>query len=158
MEKWLSRQSHKLKIGSSNLSGATIREFYIALPVLIFKMNQDYIKTLSSPKWRRKRQQIFKRDHYRCTCCGNDRNLIVHHTFYFADYRDPWKYPNESLLTLCQKCHKEYHEFHENEIRKEKKIMRVVFHNKKVKTKKQINEAKILKRLKAREKAIGLTS
>ena len=131
-------------------------------------MDQDYIKTLSFPKWKRKRQQIFKRDHYRCTCCGNNHNLIVHHTYYFGDFRNPWEYPDKSLLTLCKDCHKQYHEFHENEIRKAKKIIRVVFHNKKAKKQKKTNrlleysrfgyDPKTIRRLRTRERAIGLTS
>ncbi len=37
------------------------------------------------------------------------RGIHVHHTFYRLG-RDPWDYPNESLQTLCRKCHHELHQ------------------------------------------------
>jgi 5-methylcytosine-specific restriction endonuclease McrA len=77
----------------------------------------NYFRKLKSPKWRKKREKILQRDKYRCTCCGSNKNLIVHHTFYFENYPDPWLYPDKSLLTLCDSCHREYHEYHENIIR-----------------------------------------
>ncbi len=36
-------------------------------------------------------------------------DIHVHHTFYQLG-RDPWDYPNESLQTLCRKCHHELHQ------------------------------------------------
>ena len=80
--------------------------------------NMNYLKKLESRKWREKREEILKRDHFRCTCCGNEKNLIVHHTYYIAGFPNPWEYPNKSLLTLCNKCHTEFHEYHEIIIRK----------------------------------------
>lgn len=37
------------------------------------------------------------------------RYLQVHHKHYVYG-RPPWKYPDKSLITLCNKCHKELHE------------------------------------------------
>jgi 5-methylcytosine-specific restriction endonuclease McrA len=72
-------------------------------------LNSEYIKLLSDPRWHKKRLRIFKRDGYKCTVCGKKQRIEAHHTFYYEDYREPWLYPNSSLITLCKNCHKEYH-------------------------------------------------
>jgi hypothetical protein len=71
-----------------------------------------YRKGLDNPNWAKKRAKILKRDEYKCTACGSDKDLQVHHTYYVKG-AEPWWYPDESLLTLCGKCHHEYHEYHE---------------------------------------------
>ena len=38
--------------------------------------------------------------------------LHVHHTYYI-NHLPPWMYPDDSLLTVCKKCHEEYHRTHE---------------------------------------------
>jgi len=83
--------------------------------------NSAYIEKLNDKRWIRKRNRIFKRDKYRCTACGGKENIQVHHNFYYSDYRDPWLYPDDSLLTVCRKCHLEFHEHHETETRDIKK-------------------------------------
>ena len=80
-------------------------------------MNPGYQKLLNDPRWIKKRTKIFKRDKYQCTVCGSKNNLECHHTFYYKNYRKPWLYPNNSLLTLCNKCHREYHLYNEIEIK-----------------------------------------
>ena len=35
--------------------------------------------------------------------------LNVHHTYYIEG-RKPWEYDNETLVTLCEDCHKKRHE------------------------------------------------
>lgn len=83
--------------------------------------NIQYTEKLKNKKWIKKRNRIFKRDKYRCTVCGGEKDLQVHHTFYYSDHRDPWLYPDDSLLTVCRKCHLEFHYHHETEIRELKK-------------------------------------
>lgn len=80
-------------------------------------MNDWYRKQLSNPKWNKKRKKILKRDNYKCTACQSTRKLVVHHTFYYDKFINPWLYPDKSLLTLCSKCHLEYHEHFEVEIK-----------------------------------------
>jgi 5-methylcytosine-specific restriction endonuclease McrA len=94
----------------------------------------NYLYLLSLPKWKNKRNEIFKRDSYKCTCCGADRNLVVHHTFYYKEVVNPWQYPSDSLLTLCRKCHDNYHLTHENIIKDKP------FHKKKRNKKKKDRE------------------
>src|SRR4051812_4429925 len=54
------------------------------------------------PRWQKKRLEIMQRDEFSCRKCGNDQaTLNVHHTFY-SPGRDPWDYPDASLVTLCE--------------------------------------------------------
>jgi len=72
-----------------------------------------YQEFLLDPRWLKKRKKILKRDNYCCTACGSNENLQVHHTYYLKCHVFPWSYPDDSLLTVCDKCHKHYHETHE---------------------------------------------
>lgn len=68
----------------------------------------DYSNQLKSPKWQRKRLEIFSRDNFTCVECGDDKNTLhVHH----QEYKncEIWDYPNESLITLCESCHNKKH-------------------------------------------------
>jgi hypothetical protein len=69
-----------------------------------------YSERLRDPRWQKKRLEIMQRDGFACTLCQDERaTLNVHHCYYEQD-RDPWDYPDTSLLTLCQPCHeKETH-------------------------------------------------
>ena len=65
----------------------------------------EYQKKLRHPKWQKKRLQILQETDFRCSICDNDDlELQVHH-IYYEKGKDPWDYPNESLLGLCIKCH-----------------------------------------------------
>ena len=74
---------------------------------------QKYYRSLKSRKWRNLREKVLKRDEYRCTTCGSKQSLVVHHTFYYWEYTEPWEYPLESLITLCDNCHDDFHKHHE---------------------------------------------
>lgn len=66
---------------------------------------KPYHERLRDPRWQRKRLEIMDRDRFACQfCLAKDKTLNVHHGFY-AKGRDPWDYPDESLLTLCEECH-----------------------------------------------------
>jgi len=86
------------------------------------------------PKWIAKRNRILKRDGYKCTSCGSKDDLRVHHTYYINNLA-LWSYPDESLLTVCNKCHYEYHLTHENIILKR--------HPHKIKSNRQLKREKI---------------
>lgn len=65
----------------------------------------EYSQLLKSPLWQRKRLEIFNRDSFKCRFCGNEHLQIhVHHLLYLPD-RNPWEYPDEYLVTLCETCH-----------------------------------------------------
>lgn len=66
---------------------------------------KNYKEKLLDPRWQRKRLEIFERDEWMCTgCIRGDKTLHVHHLDYLPN-RDPWDYPNEYLITLCEDCH-----------------------------------------------------
>lgn len=49
----------------------------------------------------RQRNNIFKRDKYKCVKCGNSKNLTIDHIIPFCR---GGKTENKNLQTLCQKC------------------------------------------------------
>lgn len=69
-----------------------------------------YAEKLKHPLWQRKRLEILNRDGFKCRGCGNgEKTLHVHHLKYTRG-RDPWDYPDASLVTLCEVCHETEHE------------------------------------------------
>lgn len=65
-----------------------------------------YSDKLKDPRWQRKRLKILERDDFKCQLCGDrEAPLSVHHKYYKNNY-DPWDYSDESLITLCEECHK----------------------------------------------------
>ena len=97
----------------------------------------DYSDLLENPLWLNKRKNILERDDNKCTVCGSKKNLQVHHTFYYKDQIAPWKYPDDSLLTLCKGCHQNWHEHSEIEIKE-----LVIIKKKKKKVKRNITPKK----------------
>ena len=73
---------------------------------------KNYKNLLLDGRWQMKKNQILQRDDYACQLCGakaeEGKTLHVHHTYY--DGRNPWDYEDDSLITLCDECHKEVHE------------------------------------------------
>lgn len=64
---------------------------------------KSYIEKLKDPRWNEKRNEIFKRDKWKCTECGSeDGKLNAHHKKYTGE---PWEASNEDLITLCSMCH-----------------------------------------------------
>lgn len=65
-----------------------------------------YQAKLKSPLWQRRRLHILTRDAFKCQMCGDTtKTLSVHHRHYLFN-RDPWDYPDDLLVTLCDACHK----------------------------------------------------
>ena len=87
------------------------------------KKYRTYSELLKDVKWKRKRMRILRRDHFQCTVCGSKESLRVHHTYY-VEGKLPWRYPENSLLTLCENCHYKWHTEHETEVRARKKHSR----------------------------------
>jgi len=66
----------------------------------------DYSEKLKDPRWQKRRLEIMQRDDWRCMSCGDGESpLHVHHRRYIKG-RDPWAYPESTLVTLCESCHK----------------------------------------------------
>jgi len=82
---------------------------------------KDYRDYLVSDSWKLLRQEVFKRDGYKCTKCNSPKNLVAHHLHYINLFNE---HINE-LETLCNKCHKIEH-------RRLNSIKRNRLHNRKV--------------------------
>lgn len=67
-----------------------------------------YRKQLKDDRWSQRRQEIMRRDGFRCRRCGAKSKLNVHHRWYIYG-RQPWQYPDRCLVTLCEKCHRHVH-------------------------------------------------
>ena len=80
--------------------------------------NLSYSDLLLTDEWKNKRGEIIQRDNNKCTKCGEIEQLQVHHTYYLNRNTYPWDYPNECLITLCEKCHNDFHSNNKNEYKK----------------------------------------
>jgi len=63
------------------------------------------------PKWQKKRLKILERDEYECRCCADTESKLNIHHFYYQRELKIWNYPDEHLITVCDKCHDKLHEF-----------------------------------------------
>ena len=68
-------------------------------------MSKEYWQKLQDPRWQKKRLEVFQRDGFKCSDCGNkELQLEVHHEYYISG-REPWEYPLSAFKTLCHPCH-----------------------------------------------------
>lgn len=68
-------------------------------------MKKSYSEKLRDPRWQRKRLEVMDRDRFRCRRCEcSSKTLNVHHLIYRKG-AEPWDYPSDHLLTLCEECH-----------------------------------------------------
>lgn len=58
----------------------------------------------NSKEYKRWRQSVFKRDKYRCSMCGSNRNICAHHIKTFSDYPE-LRTDVSNGVTLCDNCH-----------------------------------------------------
>jgi hypothetical protein len=64
-----------------------------------------YSEKLKDPRWQKKRLEILNRDKFACQdCFETTKTLHVHHLDY-EQGADPWDYPDNYLITLCEDCH-----------------------------------------------------
>ncbi len=72
--------------------------------------SEEYRKKLKDLRWQQMRLKVFERDGWECRECfkGKDSgiSLQAHHTYYRKG-ADPWDYPLESIVSLCEECHEE---------------------------------------------------
>ena len=74
-----------------------------------------YTEKFKDPRWQKRRLLILERDEWTCQYCGEkEETLNVHHLWYEKG-KDPWEYPDECLITLCEGCHELDHESRANE-------------------------------------------
>lgn len=69
-----------------------------------------YLEQIQDPRWEKKCFEIFDRDGWCCRLCDDDESpLHIHHVRCVCD-KEPWDYPQEQLITLCESCHVAEHE------------------------------------------------
>lgn len=71
---------------------------------------EAYEKYISSPAWKKKREQAFKKYGRRCAGCDSRELLHVHHKTYERFTREPLS----DLVIVCETCHGVIHDFHQN--------------------------------------------
>jgi len=81
----------------------------------ILENHTEYASLLQTGEWQNKRQNILKRDGYKCFRCGSVDGLEVHHRQYHkksatGQFVKPWDYKENNLITLCRKCHEQGHQ------------------------------------------------
>ena len=54
------------------------------------------------------RNEVFRRDDFRCAICGDETNIEAHHIKPFLKYPD-LRFDVNNGITLCRNCHKEMH-------------------------------------------------
>lgn len=74
-----------------------------------------YEKLLHQPEWYEYRNHILNLHNYTCDWCGAHYNLQVHHKVYYRNPKtnyliNPWEYPENKVMCLCDSCHKKYHQ------------------------------------------------
>jgi len=69
-----------------------------------------YAEKLRDPRWQRRRLEIMQLARFQCERCDADsKTLVVHHLVYRVG-SEPWCYPDNELVCLCQECHDSEHD------------------------------------------------
>ena len=67
---------------------------------------ESHALRLDPVSYERLRQQVLRRDGWRCQACGTMSNLEVHHKQFRSHSGDDTE---ENLITLCNACHSSIH-------------------------------------------------
>ncbi|MBT9148468.1 MAG: hypothetical protein DDT32_02242 [Syntrophomonadaceae bacterium] len=65
----------------------------------------SYLEKLRDPRWQKKRLEILERDNWTCQLCADIRTTLHVHHFTYIPGKEPWEYPAENYITLCEDCH-----------------------------------------------------
>ena len=84
------------------------KEYRVRLPE---QPRLTYAEKLRDVRWKRRRDDLLRRSNYTCCeCCQplttGTMDLQVHHVVYITAL-DPWDYPDELLVVVCDWHHKE---------------------------------------------------
>lgn len=68
---------------------------------------KTYSEKLLDPRWQKKRLEVLNSSDWTCKVCGTKSDTLHVHHLWYESKKEPWEYPPECLLCLCEKCHKE---------------------------------------------------
>lgn len=68
-----------------------------------------YSEKLKDPRWQKVRLQILSEADFKCEWCWDTKATLHVHHFYYEKGKDPWDYPRDCLICICDKCHELYH-------------------------------------------------
>jgi|GEM_PF-2507864 hypothetical protein len=74
-------------------------------------LKKSYAERLKDPRWQKMRLKILERDEWCCQICFDSKETLHIHHRYYKKNTDPWDYPLESLVTLCESCHESEAEY-----------------------------------------------
>lgn len=74
------------------------------------RRKREYAEFMRSPEWAAKRERALERAGRRCTECGAEHRLHVHHKSYI---RFGGREFDRDLTVLCEECHRAKHDFRE---------------------------------------------
>lgn len=66
---------------------------------------KEYAEYLKSAEWRKKRDEVLKKQNHKCIACGCEGNLHVHH----HTYENLGNEKPHDLFVLCKGCHLKVH-------------------------------------------------
>jgi len=99
------------RFGDYNFKEEIIEQLEIELPE---KGHGTYGKLLFDKRWSSRRAEILARDNHCCVVCAAGDKLQVHHRQYhyivqLRQYKAPWDYADNLMVTLCERCHQRGH-------------------------------------------------
>lgn len=74
--------------------------------LVIGRLPEQGRKRLDCESYSRLRQEVLRRDRWRCQCCGRTEDLQVHHIEPRGHLGDD---AEQNLITLCAECHGRLH-------------------------------------------------
>lgn len=88
--------------------------FASVIPEKAPKIHGTYGKLLFDRRWITRRAEIIARDNGCCVICLDSTRLQVHHRQYhylvgLNQFKAPWDYVNDLMITLCERCHSAGH-------------------------------------------------
>jgi hypothetical protein len=72
-------------------------------------------KIRRSDKYNKWRDDIYKRDNYKCQICGSKKDIVAHHIKEFAEYPE-LRFDINNGITVCRSCHYKIHRRKEIEL------------------------------------------
>ena len=74
-------------------------------------ITSEHQRIRNSPKYKKWRLEVYKRDHYCCQICGvhcTSHTIVAHHKKNFSNYPD-LRLDIDNGITYCRKCHVKIH-------------------------------------------------